>query len=90
MPARPTGGSGCSWWPTPRARDWKNGSVAQATRRRACPLSDAVLAGTGRPLQPAFAEWLMGFPPGWTDPDPTCIDPTCIDPTCIDPTGPHG
>ena len=67
MPARHTGGGGCSWsrvgWlPTPVARDWKCGSLAQHKRRRACPLSDVV----GGKLSPAFVEWMMGFPEGWT------------------------
>ena len=62
MPAHPTAGSAPSFWPTPRARDWKTGSAAQARRRRACPLNDAV---NGR-LNPDWVEWLMGFPLGWT------------------------
>jgi hypothetical protein len=71
MPARHTGGSGCGslreMLPTPRARDWKWGSVAQRGRRRggkkwACPLNDVV----GGRLNPATVEWMMGFPPGWT------------------------
>ena len=63
MPARPIGGDGYGWWPTPVARDWKSGSVGQRGRRRACSLPDAV----GGRLHPAFVEWLMGFPDGWTD-----------------------
>lgn len=67
MPARHTGGGGCSWsragWlPTPVARDWKCGSLAQRKRRRSCQLSDV----TGGLLSPAFVEWMMGFPDGWT------------------------
>ena len=67
MPARRTGGGVCSWWPgtllpTPVARDWKCGSQAQRDRRRACQLSDAA----GGLLNPAFVEWMMGFPAGWT------------------------
>ena len=63
MPARPIGGSASSYWPTPLARDWKSRSANQRTRRRACPLADAV---DGR-LTPGWVEWLMGFPPGWTE-----------------------
>ena len=68
MPARRTGGAGFGWWrkpllPTPVARDWKHGSPGQRNRARACQLNDAV----GGRLHPAFAEWMMGFPPGWTE-----------------------
>ncbi len=66
MPARPTGGSGRSFWPTPTARDWKSGSAGQRGRRRACPLPDAV----GGRLNPDWVEWLLGFPVGWTAPAP--------------------
>ena len=67
MPARPTAGHGCGWWPkpympTPVARDWKGGSVAQRSRSRSCQLNDVV----GGRLHPDYAEWLMGYPPGWT------------------------
>lgn len=67
MPGRRTAAPGCGWWrkpllPTPVARDWKNGSVRQQRRRRACQLNDAV----GGRLHPGFAEWMLGFPPGWS------------------------
>ena len=67
MPAPRTAGRACGWWrkpllPTPVARDWKWGSAAQRGRRRACQLSDAV----GGRLHPEYAEWMMGYPPGWT------------------------
>ncbi len=70
MPAPRTGVRACGWWPktllpTPVARDWKWGSAAQQGRRRACQLNDAV----GGRLNPSYAEWMMGFPPGWTSPD---------------------
>ncbi len=54
--------------PTPTARDWKGGSSAQALKPRSEQLNDAVAAkeGSGQ-LNPAFVEWLMGFPEGWTD-----------------------
>ncbi len=67
MPEPRIGGGACSWWPaallpTPVARDWKCGSAAQRDRRRACQLNDAA----GGLLSPAFLEWMMGFPAGWT------------------------
>ncbi len=68
MPAPRTGGAACGWWrkpllPTVVARDWKHGSLRQQGRRRACQLSDAV----GGRLHPGYAEWMMGFPEGWTE-----------------------
>ena len=68
MPGRRTGVPGCGWWrkpllPTPVARDWKHGSLRQQGRRRACQLNDAV----GGRLHPEFAEWMMGFPRGWSE-----------------------
>jgi len=67
MPAPRTGGAAFGWWrkpllPTVVARDWKHGSLRQQGRRRACQLSDAV----GGRLHPGYAEWMMGFPEGWT------------------------
>ncbi len=67
MPVPRISGGGFGWWPkrllpTPVARDWKCGSVAQRKRRRACQLNDAA----GGRLNPAYVEWLMGFPAGWT------------------------
>ena len=68
MPALHIGAAGYGWWrkpllPTPVARDWKHGSLRQQGRRRACQLNDAV----GGRLHPDYAEWMMGFPQGWTD-----------------------
>lgn len=45
--------------PTPRARDWKGDG-------KDC-LPSAL--GVGGSLHPQFVEWMMGFPPGWTDLD---------------------
>jgi hypothetical protein len=55
-------------WPTPTARDWRSGKASEATmERNARPLSEAV----GGQLNPEWVEWLMGFPPGWTDCGPS-------------------
>ena len=67
MPAPRIGEAASGWWrkpllPTLVARDWKHGSVGQQKRARACQLNDAV----GGRLHPGYAEWLMGFPAGWT------------------------
>ncbi len=40
---------------------WQRAAAGPEAR---CQLNDAV----GGRLQPEFAEWLMGFPPGWTGP----------------------
>ena len=63
-------------WPTPTASDWRNGSANKVDRwlkDRARPtpnLRDFVAHQTGTNtghLNPAWLEWLTGFPIGWTD-----------------------
>ena len=58
-------------WPTPTARDWRSDKGKQ---------TDQELYGTrGRPLprvaggmlNPTWVEWLMGFPAGWTELEPS-------------------
>jgi len=45
------------------ARDWRSGKASAATMaRNARPLSEQI----GGQLNPAWVEWLMGFPLGWT------------------------
>jgi hypothetical protein len=51
------------YWPTPTARDWRSGKGAVARKGHAQPLTDVI----GGMLNPVWVEWLMGFPPGWTD-----------------------
>ena len=56
--------------PTPRTRDWK-GETQRGAYRPKDGLPNAIKyrrgAKTGLRLQPAFVEWMMGFPSGWTN-----------------------
>ena len=55
-------------WPTPLARDYKdNGTRTNYARQRPGGEGPALPRAAGGPLNPAWVEWLMGFPVGWTD-----------------------
>jgi len=65
-------------FPTPTSRDWKGGYRTESLVRKdgksraMDALPNAVLDGAGVEtvsghLNPAWVEWLMGFPVGWTD-----------------------
>ena len=65
-----------SIWPTPSAREWKGArkpeTLEAAGRNETNSLSDAVahvhgLKNPSGSLNPAWVEWLMGYPTGWTD-----------------------
>lgn len=61
--------------PTLAATDWKNPYGTQGLlkqlEKRSKPLRDVLpLLEGGRKINPAWAEWYMGWPPGWTDLDP--------------------
>jgi hypothetical protein len=49
--------------PTPKAQD----SRAGLTDRGKSNFGEVVQGTTGLRLQPLFVEWMMGFPPNWTD-----------------------
>ena len=62
-------------WPTPTAQDSYNDATPSQWKRNSDPLNVAVhrdgssmvkLEGSGS-LNPAWVEWLMGYPVGWTD-----------------------
>jgi hypothetical protein len=76
-----TNGIASSFWPTPNARDWKDGRPpAGYTNSR--PLNEVAMAfslpdptpigqslpqdSSQRQLNPLFVEWIMGLPEGWT------------------------
>jgi len=58
-------------WPTPRAADCKRGPDygATANHQGGGNLLGAVMTAekASGQLNPAWVEWLMGFPVGWTD-----------------------
>jgi hypothetical protein len=63
-------------WPTPTARDWKDGTAAACRNVPANGLLGRVVHESSRrqtdspesgSLNPVFVEWLMGYPLGWTD-----------------------
>lgn len=67
-------------WATPTARDHKDGSCDLSRNPINGLLGRQVLAATGpastsdtgprRQLNPAFVDWLMGWPPGWSACEP--------------------
>ena len=66
-------------WPTPVASMAKGSSPAALTRRSGANRSNdrldhAVMALDGGHLNPEWAEWLMGWPIGWTDLRPLATD----------------
>jgi len=77
----PREGPDCSFWPTPKAQNdaggvgYQQSRQARGTTTRWPTLTGAARIAAGRPMQspgllnPTWVEWLMGFPPGWTDCD---------------------
>jgi hypothetical protein len=61
----------CSSWPTLLASDYKGPdptALVRHGRNKGDKLPTALyLAGERGPLNPRWAEWLMGFPPGWSE-----------------------
>ncbi len=51
------------FFPTPTTQDASNNGGPSQHKRNSLPLN----AVAGGPLNPAWVEWLMGFPEGWTD-----------------------
>jgi hypothetical protein len=58
--------SGRKHWPTPTASDGMGGPGSQGRQG-----GENLRTAAGGALNPTFVEWLMGFPPGWTDLEPS-------------------
>jgi hypothetical protein len=62
-------------WPTPQAQDAKHSGKNTENRiNQGRQLQLAHTAGIGGKLNPTWVEWLMGWPPGWTDLKPLETD----------------
>ena len=68
-------------WPTPCSRDYKGARTIEAQiksgRGKTNSLPDALRISTDGEsgnLNPPWAEWLMGWPPGWTELKPSATD----------------
>jgi hypothetical protein len=53
--------------PTPTVQDSENRGAPSQEGRNSPPLNCLIGPSNGLTLQPAFVEWMMGFPDGWTD-----------------------
>jgi len=55
--------------PTPRCHDAREYGASPSEQARHTPSLTCQVAGAAGSLHPQFVEWMMGFPPGWTDLD---------------------
>jgi len=66
--------------PTPTARDYKGArkpeTLKKAGRNENNSLPDKIAAYQKGTLNPEWVEWLMGYPPGWTDITDSSENPT--------------
>ena len=60
--------------PTPTVNDSKNDGPPSQFNRNTPPLNCVVKDSTGGALNPDWVEWLMGWPIGWTAPQPLEMD----------------
>ena len=85
MPVRPTSGNGSGLWPTPCASEgldcgtnWESLAAVdrggRIARRIASTGGPETRQTTHAQLNPAWVEWLMGWPIGWTDLEPLATD----------------
>lgn len=62
-------------WATPKNSDHRSGKAsAETLSKNSRPLQEQAWEASAKPatvgaLNPAFSEWLQGFPPGWTEPN---------------------
>ena len=56
-------------WLTPTANDAKNATLPPGAGKRDSLPGELIRSGVSGSLNPLWVEWLMGFPPGWTDCD---------------------
>jgi DNA-cytosine methyltransferase len=70
-------------WPTPVARDWKGSGLAGQ-------LPTELAKTTPGQLNPTWVEWLMGFPLGWTDCDPSATPSSPRSPSGLVPESSSG
>ena len=61
-------------WPTPAARDWKDGRKPYSREKDGTATQDTIgrrLAAAGETvngtLNPMWVEWLLGYPLHWTE-----------------------
>ncbi len=60
--------------PTPGANDWKSGTGWDAQKQKENGHSPQLRHLSGGQLNPAWIEWLMGWPLGWTELEPRATD----------------
>ncbi len=60
--------------PTPTKQDGENNGGPSQYERNTPPLNAVIGPNNGLKLQPAFVEWMMGWPIGWTDLKPLEMD----------------
>jgi len=68
-----TSGAGSLSWPTPMANDAKNAGMGPGQLNRDGLPGALLKAGEVGKMNPAWVEWLMGFPVGWTDLEPAAM-----------------
>lgn len=71
MPALPTAANESGSWPTPIANDAQKRGAARVGAGLPGAVEQSTAAGM---LNPTWVEWLMGWPLGWTDLQPSATD----------------
>jgi hypothetical protein len=61
-------------WPTPAARDYRSPNKKPYSERGGGKKGEQLPNAVGGTLNPAWVEWLMGWPLGWTDLKPLATD----------------